>query len=142
MTTITRRQPRGFFPEIFDWLEAPLAGFRPAIGPAIRFEDFVKDGRYVLVAELPGVDPDKDLEITLTDGVLAIHAERHHEDSGAHHTEFRYGALTRSVVLPPGADPKDVKAVYDKGLLEISVKLDDAKGAGVRIPISKPRTTK
>ncbi|MEO3856624.1 Hsp20/alpha crystallin family protein [Acrocarpospora sp. B8E8] len=138
MTTLIRRQPRGLFPEIFDWLEAPLAGF----GPAIRFEDYIKDGRYVLLAELPGIDPDKDLEITLTDGVLAIHAERHHEDSGAHHTEFRYGALTRSVVLPPGADPKDVKAVYDKGLLEISVKLDDAKNAGIRIPVGKSRTTK
>ncbi|MEU4541576.1 Hsp20/alpha crystallin family protein [Streptosporangium sp. NPDC023825] len=142
MTTLIRREPRGLFPEIFDWLEAPLAGLRPAIGPAIRFEDHVKDGRYVLLAELPGIDPDKDLEITLTDGVLAIHAERHHEEKDTHRTEFRYGALTRSIVLPAGADPKDVRAVYDKGLLEISVKLDDSKGAGVRIPVGKARTTR
>ncbi|MEU4408960.1 Hsp20/alpha crystallin family protein [Streptosporangium sp. NPDC023963] len=142
MTTLTRREPRGLFPEIFDWLEGPLAGLRPVIGPAIRFEDYVKDGRYVLLAELPGIDPDKDLEITLTDGVLAVHAERHHEEKDTHRTEFRYGALTRSIVLPAGADPKDVKAVYDKGLLEISVKLDDSKGAGVRIPVGKVRTTR
>jgi HSP20 family molecular chaperone IbpA len=37
------------------------------------------DGTYVLRAELPGVDPAKDVEITVTEGVLVLLAERAEE---------------------------------------------------------------
>ncbi|MCW2876405.1 MAG: Molecular chaperone (small heat shock protein)-like protein [Sphaerisporangium sp.] len=133
MSTPVRREPRGFLPDLIDWLEAPLAGLRPALGQAIRFEDYVLDGRYVLRAELPGVDPDKDVEITLAGGILTIRAERHHEDKDGHRTEFRYGSFTRSIALPPGTDEKDIKAVYDQGILEVSVKLAENKQEGRRI---------
>jgi HSP20 family molecular chaperone IbpA len=142
MTTPMRRESRGLFPDLVDWLEAPLAGLRPITGQAIRFEDYVKDGRYVLRAELPGIDPDKDLEITLANGVLTIHAQRQHEERDAYRTEFRYGSFTRSIALPATADEKDVKATYDKGVLEVSVKLTDAKQAATRIPVGKPATGK
>ncbi|GIH95788.1 Hsp20/alpha crystallin family protein [Planobispora siamensis] len=138
MSALVRREPRGLIPEIFDWLEAPFAGLRPMLGQMIRFEDCVKDGRYVLRAELPGIDPDKDVEITLAGDVLTIHAERHQEETEGHRSEFRYGAFTRSIVLPAGADPKDVKAGYDKGILEVSVKLSEVKPEGVRILVGKP----
>ncbi|GII05995.1 Hsp20/alpha crystallin family protein [Planobispora takensis] len=142
MSASTRKETRGLIPEIFDWLEAPLAGLRPVMGQMIRFEDYVKDGRYVLRAELPGIDPDKDVEITLTEGVLTIRAERHHEEKEAHRSEFRYGAFTRSITLPAGADAKDVKATYDQGILEVSVKLSEHKPEGTRILVSKPDTRK
>ncbi|MEU8250634.1 Hsp20/alpha crystallin family protein [Nonomuraea sp. NPDC048916] len=134
MNAIVRRE-RGLFPEIFDLLEAPFSGLRPS---TIRFEDYVKNGRYVLRAELPGIDPDKDVEISLAAGILTIHAERRHEEKDAHRTEFRYGAFTRSIALPPNADEKDVKATYDQGILEVSVKLADKKQAGTRILVQKP----
>ncbi|MDH2430830.1 Hsp20/alpha crystallin family protein [Sphaerisporangium sp. TRM90804] len=133
MGTSVRGEPRGFLPDLIDWLEAPLAGLRPAVGQAIRFEDYVLDGRYVLRAELPGVDPDKDVEITLAGGVLTIRAERQHEEKDEHRSEFRYGSLTRSIALPPGTDDRDVKAVYDRGILEVSVKLAEDKQEGRRI---------
>jgi HSP20 family molecular chaperone IbpA len=40
-------------------------------------EDGVKDGYYVLRAELPGVDPEKDIDVTVSGGVLTIKAEKH-----------------------------------------------------------------
>jgi len=134
MNAIVRRD-RGWFPEIFDLLEVPM-GMRP--GTQIRFEDYVKDGRYVLRAELPGIDPDKDVEITMANGILTVHAERQQEDKEAHRTEFRYGAFTRSIALPPNADESDVRATYDKGILEVSVKLADRKEGGTRILVQKP----
>jgi HSP20 family molecular chaperone IbpA len=137
MGTPVRREPRGFLPDLMELLEAPLAGLRPAVGQAIRFEDYIADGRYVLRAELPGVDPDRDVEITLADGILTIRAERHHEEKDRHRTEFRYGFFTRSVVLPPGADEKDVEAVYDQGILEVSVKLNEKKQEGRRILVGR-----
>lgn len=133
MGTPARREHRGLFPELFDWLDWP-----PVIRPqqqAIRFEDYVKEGRYVVRAELPGIDPEKDVEITLRNGVLTLHAERREELKEQHRTEFRYGSFTRSVTLPPGADDQDVKAVYDKGILEISVKLPEEKHEARRIQI-------
>ncbi|WP_431933212.1 Hsp20/alpha crystallin family protein [Nonomuraea jabiensis] len=135
MNAIVHRE-RGLSPEILDLLEVPLAGLRPP--PGIRFEDFIKDGRYVLRAELPGIDPDKDVEITLANGILTIRAERRHEEKDAHRTEFAYGAFTRSIALPTGADDKDVIATYDQGILEVSVKLAERKPAGTRILVQKP----
>lgn len=134
-----RRESRGLLPDIFDWLEAPFAGLRPMPSQSIRCEDYVQNGRYVLRAELPGIDPDRDVEITLSNGILTIHAERREEQKEQHRTEFRYGSFTRSISLPPDADENDVKATYDKGILEVSVKISEGRQEGKRIPIGKGR---
>ena len=36
-----------------------------------------------------GIDPDKDVEITVTDGVLTIHAGHTEQQAERHHSEFR-----------------------------------------------------
>ena len=74
--------------------------FETAAGPApIRVEEFVDDKTLVVRAELPGVDPDKDVEITIDNGYLRIHAERQekeeHKDKGRFRSEFRYGSFSR-----------------------------------------------
>ncbi|SDQ31432.1 Molecular chaperone IbpA, HSP20 family [Thermostaphylospora chromogena] len=139
MSTIMRRDPRGLFPELLDWLEAPFASLLPSSAQTIRVEDYVKDGRYVLRAELPDIDPDKDVEITIAGGILTIRAERQEEHKDQYRTEFRYGSFTRSIALPQGADENDVKATYDKGILEISVKIaEPQRASGRRIEIEKP----
>lgn len=137
MSTPMRREPRGLFPELFDWLEVPFTAIRPYMGQTIRFEDYVGEGRYVVRAELPGIDPDRDVEVTVANGILTIHAERREEEKERHRSEFRYGSFTRSVALPTGAVPDDVKAVYDKGILEISVPLAEKKQESQRISIEK-----
>ena len=137
MSTPMRRQSRGLIPDLFDLLEAPLAAFRPMVAQQIRCEDYVENGRYVLRAELPGIDPERDVDITVSNGILTIHAERREEEREAHRTEFRYGAFTRSISLPPNVDEDDVKAGYDQGILEVSVKLADQRPRGKRIPVEK-----
>jgi HSP20 family molecular chaperone IbpA len=112
------------FPEqLLDWLESPFATFRPQ--QMIRLEEFNEEGRYVLRAELPGIDPEKDVEVSVADGVLTIHAERKEQEKEGRRTEFRYGSFTRSITLPAGADEYDITAVYDKGVLEIAVGLKE-----------------
>jgi HSP20 family protein len=54
MNTLVRSGQRGLFPELFDWLETPFTALRPH-GEMVRFEEYTKDDRYVLRAELPGV---------------------------------------------------------------------------------------
>ena len=128
MSTLTRREYRGPFADMVDLLEAPWTVLRPITGHPMRVEDFVEDGKYVVKAELPGVDPEKDLEVTVSDGVLTIKAERREESNGKHHSEFRYGTFSRSMTLPTGADEDHVEACYGHGILEVTVRLAD-KGA-------------
>jgi HSP20 family molecular chaperone IbpA len=66
---------------------------------------------------------------------LAIHAERRRQDSGPCRSEFRYGSLTRLVRLPARVDATDVTARYEKGVLEVSVPVREARPEGSRVTI-------
>ena len=105
------------FPDLFDWFDKPWpAWLRFTSGRPFRVEDCVRDGAYVLRAELPGIDPDKDVEITVEGTTLAIRAERREEHTEPHRCKFRYGSLVRSVTLPAGADTEHITASYNKGI--------------------------
>jgi len=127
------------FPDLFDWLDSPWSAWRPfGSAQTFRVEDYTEDGKYLVRAELPGLDPDKDVEVTVESGILTIHAERREETKEDRRSEFRYGSLTRTVALPEGADPDKITAKYDKGILEVSIPLQDAtKPAGRRIAVKQ-----
>src|ERR1700757_1744017 len=104
MSTLSvRRHPRSLFPEFSDLFAGfdPLAGGRPVLYTRVmRLEDEMKDGRYVVRAEMPGVDPAKDVDITVRDGQLTIKAERSEKKDFDGRSEFSYGSLP-----PTGAPP-------------------------------------
>ena len=91
----------------------------------IRVDEFRDGETQVIRAELPGIDPDRDVDLTVQDGMLRIHAERRVEeesqDKGYTRHELRYGTMTRTLPLPDGAEPSDIKAAYDNGILEIRI---------------------
>ena len=127
---------RAMFPDLADWLESPWTGPPPfMMAQTFRVEEMVRDNRYVIRAELPGLDPEKDIEVTVEGRTLTIHAERRQEDSEPYRSEFRYGSLTRQFRLPARVDPKDVAARYEKGVLEVSVPAREVRPEGVRIAI-------
>jgi HSP20 family protein len=123
-----RRRDWFEFPDFSRW-EMPdlFRVFDRASGPEgrIRVEEEVKDDATVIRAELPGIDPDKDVDISVSDGVLHIKAERRsetkEENEGRIRSEFRYGSYTRTLPLPKGASESDVKATYKDGILEVTV---------------------
>ena len=128
---------RTMFPDLADWLEAPWTGPPPLpTGQVFRLEETIQDKCYVIRAELPGLDPENDIEVTVDGRILTIRAERRQQDSGPHRSEFRYGSLTRAVRLPARVDAADVTARYDKGVLEISIPVGAVKPEGTRIPIA------
>ena len=100
MSTLLRRDPRTMFPELVEWFEEPFLTLRPYLAQPIRIEDFVEDDLYLVRAELAGIDPAKDVEVTVGAGFLTIRAERHDKTEGKHRTEFRYGSFSRSLPLP------------------------------------------
>lgn len=117
------------FSDMTDWFDLDPRG------SLIRVEDVHADGEYRIRAELPGVDPEKDIQVTVSDGVLEIRAERREEEYAKHHSEFRYGMLHRAVRLPAGAVESDIKAKYDRGVLTITVPIKEPKPTGRTIPI-------
>lgn len=125
-----RHRPRSVFPELSELFEGfpSWAGLRPALGGhIIRVEDDMKEGNYELRAEIPGVDPAKDVDITVRDGVLTIKAERSETKESSGRSEFSYGSFIRSVTLPAGADEDAIKASYDKGILTVTVPVTEAQ---------------
>ena len=109
----------------------------------LRVEEFVDGDMMVVRAELPDIDPDKDVELTVADGVLHIEARREqrseHEDKGGFRSEFRYGSFVRSVPLPAGAKIEDITATYTDGMLEIRAPLppEAAEPDVTRVPITR-----
>ena len=81
----------------------------------------------IVRAELPGIDPDKDVQVEVVDGELMISAQRTetHKTSGhhVHRSEFRYGSFTGSISLPPGVDESKVEATYKDGVLEVRLQV-------------------
>ncbi len=108
----------------------------------IRVEETMRDGTLEIRAEMPGIDPDDDVEIDLEDGLLTISAERSDErsgsDDGRTFSEFRYGSFHRALRVPADTDASKISAEYRHGILTISVPLPSAATAeATRIPIKK-----
>lgn len=133
------RQTRSLFPEFSELFAAfpSFAGLRPVFDSKLmRLEDEQKDGRYEVRAEIPGIDPAKDVEITVRDGQLTIKAERTEKSEANGRSEFSYGSFVRTVSLPPGADEDDITATYDKGILTVSVAVGEpTQPAGKRVEV-------
>ncbi|HYG88381.1 MAG TPA: Hsp20/alpha crystallin family protein [Azospirillum sp.] len=91
-------------------------------------------------AELPGMD-EKDVELTLHDGVLTLKGEKkakkEEKDKGYHLIERSHGTVGRSFRLPDTVDPDKVTAVFDKGVLTITLpKTGEGKPRTRRIAIT------
>jgi HSP20 family protein len=149
MANIVRRDERTVEPlDVFDRMfeMMPVLPFsrpglfrRELVEDMIRVDEFRDGEDYVIRAELPGIDPDKDVELTVSDGMLNIQAERreeeHKEDKGYRRREIRYGSFSRSLPLPGGVKESDVSASYKDGILEI--RIPTPKESTTRVPISK-----
>ena len=85
MAGLMRREPHGEAGDVFSRLDrmfdewARMMPFRAVPVPhwreaddLIRIEEFREDGTLVIRADLPGIDPDKDVELTVADGMLHI----------------------------------------------------------------------
>ncbi|MBT1004407.1 Hsp20/alpha crystallin family protein [Paenarthrobacter sp. DKR-5] len=121
-------------PEMFDPIRRFLDGDWEAA--SIRVEEFVDGQSLVVRAELPGIDPEKDVDVSVADGVLHIKAERQekseHKSKDSYRSEFRYGSFTRSLPLPQNVKEDDVTATYKDGVLEVRAPLPAESAAASR----------
>jgi len=82
------------------------------------------DKEIEITAELPGLE-EKDVQVNFADGVLTIRgekkAEKEEKDKNYRLVERSYGSFERSIALPEGVKPEDVKATIAKGVLTVKV---------------------
>lgn len=86
--------------------------------------DVRDDGKSMVIeAELPGV-AEKDVSVTLANGVLTISGEKKNEreekKDNYYLSERSYGSFRRSVRLPDTIDESKIEAKFDKGVLHIT----------------------
>lgn len=100
---------------------------------------FVREDDLVIRVELPGVDPAKDVTVSVEDGYLVIRGERKQEgelkEEAYYRLETAYGAFERFVPLPEGFDEGEIAARYVDGVLEVIL----AAAAKALVP-PEPRT--
>lgn len=145
---LMRRDPRAMdlaslfsrpIPSWPDWLTEQFQSLGDV--EHIPVEEFEEDGKHVIRAEIPGVDPARDVEVTVQDGVLHIRAERREEakTEKPHYfrQEIRYGAFVRNVALPAGCSEEDITADYTDGILTIRLPLTEEKAAATKITVSR-----
>lgn len=118
-----------FFTDPFFWNDDFLDS-RSGFQPALNVEE--KADRYVVEAEVPGMDP-KDIHLEVHGHVLTIRGERRreqkeeNEDSRIHRMESSYGSFHRSFTLPEDANLEDISADTKSGVVFITVPKDKVK---------------
>jgi HSP20 family protein len=108
-----------------DWAGSPLSTmhYPTTLAQPIPIELYPDASSYVIRLEIPGVDPAKDLTVTVEAATLAVVAQRLDCRPAGRQTEFRYGSFARHVALPLGANVRDVSASYRMGILTVRIGL-------------------
>jgi len=103
--------------------------------PAIDM--YQTDNEVVVKASIPGVKSDE-VQINITGDVLTLKGEVKHEeerkDRAWHIREQRFGSFERSVALPTAVKTDQAEAVFENGVLTITLpKADEVKPRTIKI---------
>ena len=108
---------------------------------AIKVEEYEDADKLIIRAEAPGVNPEDDIEITLSEGMLRIMVQRKkeskHETKRHYRSEFQYGSFVRTIALPAGATDQDVKARYVDGVLEVRIPMSGKQAETKKVSITR-----
>ena len=119
-----------------DFFQAPAVGRGWGGGwPSLEVKE--ADNEVRISAELPGMS-EKDVDLSVHDGVLTIRGERksEQEDRDRGWSERYYGRFERRVALPDGADEAHCKADFRDGVLTVTVPRSAEVTRGRKIPIN------
>jgi HSP20 family protein len=128
---------------LFDWPLRSMEMWRHLLqdDDMIKVEEYMDGNELVVRAELAGVDPERDVQVSITDGALTIRAERRQdsssEDRRMRRAEIRYGSFSRTLPLPPGAKESDITARYKDGVLEVRAPLHESASKTSAVPIQR-----
>jgi HSP20 family protein len=106
---------------------------------------YVQGDKYCIEAEIPGVEK-KDLDLHVEGNVLTLKGERktskETKEEDYYLKESQYGSFLRRLTLPEGANTDGLHASYDKGVLKITMPIDQKAISGRKIEIEAPEEGK
>jgi HSP20 family protein len=131
------------FQDFWRSFEVPMAGgFDNGLDVALPKVDVRDTDRAVeVVAELPGME-EKDVEVSVADGMLSLRGERQSEreteQKGFIRRERSFGRIERVVPLPQGLELDEAKAKFKNGVLTVTIpKTAEAQAAVKRIAVRR-----
>jgi HSP20 family protein len=107
----------------------------------LRVEEFRDGDNMVVRVDMPGIDPERDVALTVENGILHIRTERRDTEQEArrdfYRSEIRYGTYERTLPLPTGATTDDIKATYTDGVLELRVPVPPGAAKTNVVPVTR-----
>ena len=112
-----------------------LLGAGTMTWPSVEVSENEREVR--ISAEIPGMS-EKDVELTVQDGVLSIRGEKKSEteDKDRGYSERWYGRFQRRIALPSGIEEDKAQATFREGVLIITLPKSAEATSGRRIPIN------
>jgi HSP20 family protein len=140
--SLFRRMTDEFDRALQPFLSEDEASASIAWTPTVEISE--RDGKYRILAELPGLSPN-DVRVEVEDDALVLQGERQVErdatEGGIRRSERQFGFFYRRIPLPEGADSEQAKAKFHDGILEITIPAPDRQAKRRQIQIeadSKP----
>ncbi len=110
---------------VWERIPEEVKGWSPAV------DVFEKGDTLVVKVELPGVKQDE-VEVSASEDTLTVKGQRAREagvkDADYDRSEIAYGNFYRSVALPANVDTKNIEALYEDGILRVTLQ----RAAGAR----------
>lgn len=132
------------FGDMDDWFRKmslrPFLREGMEIEPQIKMDVKEADGKYLVNAEIPGVNKN-DIHVTIEGNRVSISAEvkkekEEKEGEKVIRSERSYGMASRSFTLADEVDQSQVQAKYNNGVLELTLPKKPGSSSRKEIPIS------
>lgn len=126
LNELARFDPFGDMDDVFNrFAMRPFSRKAMEIEPQIKMDVKEADGKYMVKAEIPGVNKD-DIHVTVDGNMVSISAEvkqekEEKEGERVIRSERSYGMASRSFTLADEVDQSKVEAKYNNGVLELTL---------------------
>ena len=123
---LTRLDPLWDMDDVFNrFMMRPFSRKTMEIEPQIKMDVKEADGKYMVTAEIPGVNKD-DIHVSVDGNMVSISAEvkqekEEKEGERVIRSERSYGMASRSFTLADDVDQSKVEAKYNNGVLELTL---------------------
>jgi HSP20 family protein len=115
-------------------------------GGEVALDMYHTDKDVIVKASLPGVKPDE-VKVSITGDVLTIEGEHKEEkevkEADYFRKERRYGAFSRSVVIPVPVKSEKAEAEFEDGVLTLTLpKTEEVKPKQIQVKAKKSNEAK
>jgi HSP20 family protein len=133
------------FPNFFKTDFIPFRMDLEKVGWMPQIEVLRNNGNFIVRADLPGMTKDT-VKVEITNELLTISGERKEEKEekheGFYRTERNFGTFYRQVPLPEGVKTENATAIFNNGVLEVTMPVEKMEIPVRKLEIKEPTNGK